>query len=100
MQHVNKVVLIICNHCTSRRFVGPAKHQLLHGFLQVKNSALKVRKLHTVDEMILQWIYRRTWNSSISQEFAIHECSWKIHDGSSPIHNLESSTQKETTYPH
>lgn len=27
----SKVVLIICNHCTSGRFVGPAKHQLLNG---------------------------------------------------------------------
>ena len=77
-----KVVLIICNHCTSGRFVGPAKHQLLHGLYGLYS------------------LYSALENSYIPKNLPFMNAIGRFMRVNNQSTTWESSTQKETTYPH
>lgn len=75
----SKVVLIICNHGTSGRFVGPAKHQLLN-------------RLHG--------LYSALENSYIPKNLPFMNAVGRFMRVNNQSTTWGSSTQKETTYPH
>ena len=73
----SKVVLIICNHCTSGRFVGPAKHQLLNGLHGLSKANLPfmnaIGRFMRVNNQSTTWKVQPTLASTLTHGSTWHD---------------------------